>query len=702
EEVLTSVAVRPPIHPENLIAANDAGQVVFKASLGGVAEGILLYDNGVFGLLAGTGTPGPLPGGTVFSVDAPRINNRGDVLLRTGIDGQPGGALVLVSRGEKSFVLNDGDSSGGFENVRLCCHFVLNDEGEIAFAAQFQSSVNRIPQTGVFLRTQAGLQLVWSAAEPLQGLSGARSVDSVHIDRAGAIYFTARSATASALYKSERSQSPARIVGTGDSFGGLRVRNIFSAAAAPDGTVAVALDTESGQYVARILAGRIESIPLRNWGWRLAAGSNGRVAFLGDAGNGWGLSRWQGSSVSQLLREGQVAPNGEPIRNINSISITSDGKVFVQIATVENGFVVLQPGAANPLLFQAGVNINVAANMTISGLVAGSGAREPYVLMGGWNANLFALQPRGPIPVLISGDRMPGGSIFLGANGVFENTRGLHFETSGTTYRITGGRLELLTPNNSVASDGVGLGWSNLLAGNDAGVLLLNTNTNRDHQRLLQYDNGRTTVLAFGNGSASWQTPSPAGGVIRDWQSQSAMDSRGRVMIFFNVNNGPSGLFLFENATWRPVGLIDRTVVNNQVITGIRQVKAVNDRFYAVLFLRGGQSVLAEYRDRDWIPIVSSSNNGPNGAEIDWIGNFDVNRQGDIAFQANFRGGMTALVFRAVGGEMRMASANTAPEDPGDYIVSIKDVVLGDDRRVYFTALDVLDRIVLYVAEPLF
>ncbi len=704
DEVLPSASLRPPTGSHK-IAVNDAGQVAFNASLNGMTSGLMLYDRGVFDLLVGAGTLGPLPGGTIMGMEPPVINSRGDVLTLAGIDGQPGIALVLASRQGKSFVLLEGESAGGFENLRLCCGrgFDLNDNGDIAFGAQFQWANIPLGRNGLFVRSESGLELAWWEGEPLPGLEGVLGVNEIGIDRAGTVYFRAWSGTGNAIYRRERAQSPVKVIGTGDSFAGSTVRSIYDLANAADGTLAFVLEVDGGQmYLSRKTAVRTENVALRWWGNRLAIASNGSVAFVADTGAGSALYRWESGNPSLILAEGGIAPNGEPIRSINAVAITADGRVYADVATVDNQFVVVRAAPDPMVLFQAGSQVNVTANITINGLASGSDAGEPYVLLGGGRANLFSLNPRGPIPRLLNGDRLPDRSIFDGIDGIsYQSSQGLYFSSAGNIYRLAGGRAEVVMAHNTSASDGVLLSSATLLSVSENGFALVRADTDRQHQRLLLLANGRTTVLAYSVGNPLWQTTSPAGGVVRNLGWPQAVDSLGRVMTYLAVNGGPSGLFLHENGNWIAAALMDVTRVNNQTITRVSQLEAANGRFYAILNLSGGQNVLAEYRDREWIPLVTNADTGPNGAEINFIGNFAVNRQGDIAFAAGFRGGMNGLVFRGAD-RVGMIQTSTVATEDGDYIMGVTHIVLGDDRRVYFRGRDIKDRTVVYVAEPLF
>ena len=87
-----------------------------------------------------------------------------------------------------------------------------------------------------------------------------------------------------------------------------------------------------------------------------------------------------------------------------------------------------------------------------------------------------------------------------------------------------------------------------------------------------------------------------------------------------------------------------------------------------------------------------------------WIDrDFEVNRRGDVAFVLNINGG-TVTVQRNSDGVMRVVyRAGEATED-GDRFRPWRpfDIELRDDGTLYFIGINLLDKNVLYKAEPLF
>ena len=82
---------------------------------------------------------------------------------------------------------------------------------------------------------------------------------------------------------------------------------------------------------------------------------------------------------------------------------------------------------------------------------------------------------------------------------------------------------------------------------------------------------------------------------------------------------------------------------------------------------------------------------------------FEVNRRGDIAVGVGTRGG-TAVILRTADGTIRTVYQNGELTEQGDRFWPRQNfgLDLRDDRTLYFIGIDLLDRNVLYRADPLF
>ena len=680
-----------------------------------MATSLLLYENDRFDLLISGGTPlssSQQQGGLIAHFQFLAINNRGQVLAHVDGFREPGG-LMLADRSGSSLVVPWRTPIGGnleLENFRITPHS-LNDSGEARFGAGIHSAdfSNDIdPISALFRLSNGSLEIVWSTAPPLPGLADPIDFQDFGIDGQGTVYFLIFDESKNALYRVSRSSQPEKIIGVGDEFagstvGGIGVGDAGSLAVAENGDVAFSVHLENGgQYVVWISRGQMESLPVRNLGRVFAVSNTAGVLFEGNAGRGPGLYRWDSDTATPLLLQGRLAPNEEPIRQIDNATMTSGGEVFAQIRTAENDFVVLQPGGSSPLLFQAGDSVNVTSNLLVhsGSLIAGSSSGPARALLGN-PGSVVELGPRGPLPELIIGDRLPSGAGFGGADYAVEDSLGrLYLLSESGLLRLTSGQVETVLPRGLQSDDGLGL-FLNEFEVNDNGALVLSVGTDRGHQALYLWRNGRLDLLATDAQTPEEQTSSPAGGTFFYWPEFS-VDALSRVMAYFEVRDGPSGYFLYDNGQWQPTALAGERI-GGVTVSGGSSLRAMGDKFYTVIFSAQccNQEVLAEYRQNAWTPLITSENALPRSelAEVGLAATFDVNRRGEIAFVVRSPLG-EALVLRSPDGA-RIVHITGQETEAGDLLLNYRGVDLRDDGRLYFTAVNVNDQVSVYEAESL-
>jgi len=706
EEVRHSFLLRAA---RSAMVVNDAGQAAFAGALDGLTNGLLLYENGRFEVLASAGQPAALAGGIIFQFSAPvAINNRGEVLARAQVIGSNSG-LMLASRRGATFVLVDGQAAPGIETLgtfELSRHS-LNDNGDIVFWANgFRRAGSTTTQTGIYRLASSGvLQLVASLGDSLPGITGPVTLfRDFGIDGQGVVYFRAFSATTGAtLYRQERFNAPIRILGPGDPLANSQVRSAGTLAVAGSGEAAFSVTLQNNaQQILRLTGETISNAAVRS-GEVLATHPASGVLFRGDGGSGSGLYRWHEETISPVLLVGRPAPNEQPIRAFDAAAITSQGQIFAQVRTAENDFVIIQPGGPQPLLAQLGARVEAAANLVFSSLVGGARWGPAHLMMGSGPGSVFELDRRALVPRLVLGDSLPDLVPYRGASIATRNSSGdLYFveSLSGTpsTRRLVSGSVETVL-RNFRAEDGVNVGTPYNLAVNDRGAMVWAAGTGSNHNRLYLTEGGQHTLLAYDGREPRWETASPAGGVFITF-NQLAVDRGGRVMMYAGVRGGPAGYFLYANGRWQATALVDSQIGGVTIFNGAR-LKAVEDRFYAIFSARGGGSLLVEYRDQVWTPVINRYEPAPTGGQIILIGDYDVNRRGDMVFVATLNNGPSALLTRSPDG-LRLAHLLTEPTETGDYLLNVIQVDLRDDGRFYFFGMGLGDRYLLYSAEPLF
>ena len=153
-------------HP--IPSLNDAGTIAFAAAVSGgrTVEGVFVASGGRLRAvaLAGEAAPG-VAAGTLAALDAPVLNNRGDVAflatVRRGRESLE--AIYVKARGRLRKVVLQGDpapAGGSFAGFGVP---VLNDRGHIAFPAVVEG---RAVPGGLFLADGGPLRMMVGAGEP--------------------------------------------------------------------------------------------------------------------------------------------------------------------------------------------------------------------------------------------------------------------------------------------------------------------------------------------------------------------------------------------------------------------------------------------------------------------------------------------------------------------------------------------------------
>ena len=473
-DVRHSFQLRPPYqHQPGALTVNDARQVAFLGSLDGLAGGVLLYENGRFDMLLAGGTPllgRGIHGAIVDFIEGPAINNRGEVLVVAG-------NLTLASPSGSTVVMIRGESLGPFSNMENFSigRDSLNDRGEILFQAGFQRGRSMEYATGLFRASGGSPQAVWLSGRELPGLGVTTSFNPLGLDGAGTGYFIAWDEQgAQGLYRVAPDSVPEKVLAVGAPFASSTVQSISGEAGiAEDGDVAYLVWLEDGsQHVVWLSGEQTKTLPVMGGVGVYSVSREAGVLFQADAGRGGGLYRWTGEAVLPVLLYNRLAPNEEPLRQVDAAAMTSTGEVYARVRTAGNDFVVLQPGGPMPVLFSAGDTVAVESNLfVVSGsLVRGSGSGSTRVLLGA-PGSLFELGPGGPLPLLVLGDRLFAGDTFQGTRmgyaSAAENSLGDVYLISndGGLLRLTAGRAETILPANSLAGDGAGLYLFALLSG---------------------------------------------------------------------------------------------------------------------------------------------------------------------------------------------------------------------------------------------
>ncbi len=175
-------------------ALNEVGAVVFAAAVAGgrTVEGIFLAHNGRLRAVAVVGSIAPgIPSGTFASLDAPALNDRGDVVfLSTARRGRETVEAIHVSLdGRARKIVAQGDDAPAGGQFAAFGPPAINARGEVAFAAVVEG---RAVPGGIFVAGRDRPTMLVGAGDrtPVGGIF-AKFSERVTLNETGAVAFTA-------------------------------------------------------------------------------------------------------------------------------------------------------------------------------------------------------------------------------------------------------------------------------------------------------------------------------------------------------------------------------------------------------------------------------------------------------------------------------------------------------------------------------
>jgi hypothetical protein len=268
-------------HP--IPAINEAGTVAFAAAVAGgkAVEGIFTAARGRLQPVALTGAPAPaFPSGTLASLDAPVINDRGEVaFLATVRRGRETVEAIFASAGGKlRKVVAQGDptpAGGSFAGFGAPA---LNSKGAIAFAAVVEG---RAIPGGVFIAEGGRLRLLLGAGDesPVGGIV-TKFAERVALNDAGAvaIHVVLRNAPVAAALLAMMDGRLHKVTALGDPAPGGGTFSHFGPwpAIGVDGGVAFAASVDGGSSPVGVFLAR-------------PSGEVVRIAAIGNALPGGGI-----------------------------------------------------------------------------------------------------------------------------------------------------------------------------------------------------------------------------------------------------------------------------------------------------------------------------------------------------------------------------------------------------------------------------
>ncbi|MBL8213715.1 MAG: hypothetical protein JNK87_23555 [Bryobacterales bacterium] len=699
------------------LLGNERGQVLFNANFDGMASGPLLIENGVPKLLMSTGMAGVQPQSQIGEFSQLAMNNRGEVLALTSMLGV-GNAIFKIGADGPDPVFVDTSPlpgteflSGAFLN-RNC----LNDNGTWAFRANYRVQNAGPTITAIFrVPTRGFPNEVVSTVTALPDFPATFSLDNdFGIAGNDLMYFTATSGTRRALFVDNFGEIR-KLLEIGMPLNGSTVSrfigNAYWANGANELVVSVGLANNQVpllRFDLTDLNAAPKSVALTTLDAIYANSPVAGTLFRGNFNNrGYGLWIWPRSGDPQLLflqNNNAYQLRGRAVTQIDFATMNAQGLVTVIARTNDNPMEIFTVTSGNPAqpLLAAGDVVPVNPTLTLINVLNGDRMGNAHVLVGSRGSSIFEVNDRSLRPVYLLGEQVTGINLHTGSNvGDARKAPGGDVFVSQTNgqgmYRIRGGAPEFVQRAGYALEAGTtGNAPQNVIATNSHGGLLWQASTNRGDTRLFQTGDGGVRPIAT-NSVYAPQAFEVDGKTVTGWADM-AMDDNGRVMGRFTFRDGsPTAFYLYSDGVWRHVATAGETMHNGSLVVGISQVRSAGDAFYAIFNLQGLGNHLVRWRSGGFETVLHVSEPLVTGHLVGSVGNYDVNRKGEVVAQCN--PSPQVLVVKKGNQTQYIHMLNELTPD-GDLLTRTSDFDIRDDGTVYFLAMTVMDEYVLYKATP--
>jgi hypothetical protein len=692
DEVRHSFTLRPT---GQAAAINENGQIALTASLDGLATALLSYDRGAVRLITQGGLL--LLNGFTDSPTGAAINNRGEILASFWIHPVSQG-LLLHTRDGPQYLLFGRQSIGLIENIRPdnVQRGSLNDAGQVVFRANFQLSGSTRDYAGLFRIASRRLELLVSNEAPLPGMGATNfGFEQFGIDGEGTVYFVASrlgvsfdDPNARVLYRLQPPGQPERL---------LTAANIRDLTVSKNSGVAVTVDARDRPRRLLRFRGSQQTEFDSGVGTIYQVSDAAGVLFNYCGSAGCGVGQWKDGAVTQLLLQGRLAPNGEPITGIAAAAVSPAGVLTAQVATAENQFLLMQAAPAQVRLLQAGDRIDVDAGLHFrwtTSLLRGGPGGPLYLALGG-PPSLFEYDNGALLPRLLAGDRLPSGTFNGGL--MSTSTGDIFFSLQGSAHRFRNGAVDVLFPQGMRLPDGNILDSIGVRAVNSRGTMVV-TGVARPPAggpgSFVSYlvDSGRTQMRPFGGRL-------PDGRTITNLH-EIYLDDNERVVFRPDLDGqNVSTYYIWANGRIEVLIPEGRKQFGDVAVTSFNVHGARGPYFFGFGFTPGAQDqAIFGYAAEGWQPAIHNNYRMPDGSIGNYgFGAWDANARGEIAFVT----GALALNVRTASGELRQVLSMLAPTPEGDYLRSVQEIDFRDDGRIFFTAFEATGRYSVYVAEPL-
>jgi hypothetical protein len=701
---------------QSMIWHTDSGELLFNASLDGLANGLLAWKDGQFRVVTGGGVPRFGRAATALDFRQHAISRGGSMLTYedTNINGAeinkgtPDGVAPFLNN---NVPLGDTEATSGLFITRNS----HTSSGWSAVRGNFRFENNTTTYSGLFRGSRTISEMLVNTRDGLPDLTGTIAIDAdFGIADNGTVVFSATAGANRNFYKYDFSGRQ-KLIGVGDSILGSRVRsfvggrtNVPSFWVDEDGTVILTVLLEDGTTHMLQFSPSSSMTSLRvnsQVGVLFRHPSHGTLIYANPFNNqGNGAYLWSEQGLKQILVLGRTLFE-QAIQEIESGVVDRNGDITLMLRGAGNPLMVARMTPEPHVLFGAGDPVR--ATLPVNAFTFIGGAREgpPHVQAGGNAGSIAEFDGRDFKATLAIGERLFGDTMWFG--GSHGNLYNMRKAPNGDIYFITGTRIARIAAGTGfpqialqfpITVNGISVNAPSQLDVNAAGTILFSSSTGAGDNRFFLHENGNTRQLLVHSTTAA--TATTFGTRIVNSFDSFALDNRGRVLAQIRFRGVALPVLIAWNGTeWRIAAEPGVTRVGEHTVANLPTVvRGMGNRLFAGLTIGTGGAVLAEWND-GWTVAVNNSTVMPNGQVANNALTMDLNNFGHVLFQ--FNNGVTSLAVQR-GDKLHQVHNFFRPTPQGDYLLRINSMDFRDDGTVYFLGVTEEDEVVMYEGRPLF
>ena len=712
EQMRSNWTLRPR---QSMIWSTDDGQLFFNASLSGLSNGLITWNNNTWKMVSVGGVPRFGRGSTALEFRTHAISRDGKILTYedTNINGAElnyGSVDGLELYFANNMPLGKTEATSGLYINRNS----LTSTGLKMVRSNFRFPDNPINYVGLFRGDVAPNEMLISTQEVIPGVASPFNIDTDFGIAANGTAFYSISSGANRVFFKQDYESRKRLIGVGDTVGTSKVRSFLGGRTNQpatwfdeDGTaiVTVVLEDNTQWYVAFAPDGTSKTLRLTSQIgilWRNSA--QGVLLYANPFGSrGNGVYLWQGTTAIPVYVLGTKLFD-QTIQEIESGTMDGSGAITLLLRGDKNALMGVRMGDTPFTLFSDGDNINLDLPVNLFTLIGGARTGPPHAQAGGNSGSISRFMNGEWETTLGIGERLFGSTMWFG--GSHGTTYNMRKAPNGDVYVINNLGIAKITPGGEPQSvlafplriDTLTVNNPGQFDVNANGDLMFASSTSAGDNRLFTWINGQVKqILIYSTTATTAQT---IGGNIASSFDSFALDSTGRVIAQLRFRNvALASIGIWDGNAWTIAALPNSTKVGNRTITNFPTIiRATGNHLIAGLVVDGIGNILAEWQGSSWKSLVDITTIMPNGQVANSIAAADVNTNGDVLFQ--FANGVNSMVVLK-NGAFKQVHNFFQPTPAGEFLIRTNAMDLRDDGTVYFLAVNQFDEVVLYEAKPL-